>query len=751
MSGSALPNSGDSRGIKEVHAAGHTVPVATYKFGNFILDRQRACLFRDGEGIKLRPKSFELLAYLVENHGRLITKDELMKAGWPDSFVTDDSLVQCIKEMRRALEDDSQHLIKTLPRRGYIFEADVVKNGAGTENARISSEIINGEEPLPVEAADAPSVVTGSPKRSTVRRFAPWVGLTLLTVAAISVILALYPSANTSPPVWRAVPLTTDPGVEVNPALSPDNSRVAFTWNGEKQDNFDIYVQPIGPGRPQRLTTDPAQDTSPAWSPQGDKIAFLRRINGDGNHLVLIPAFGGPEQIVAETRSRVVFGTFGSDLRKNLAWTPDGHWIVAQHRETEESLDGLYLFSVSTGEKRLMIQSPMGYFDENPAFSPSGDAIAFARHVSKNASELHVVALSKDLTPSGSARRLTSEGGSASHPVWTKDGSRIIYRLGSELRVVDSRNSDASERIPLEAGNIIDLSLERDLVYSQALSDTNIYRAEIPSPNGPLAVPHLLISSTREDSQPRYSPIGKAIAFRSARSGAGEIWISNADGSNPVQVTSFGPPFFPNWSPDGKRLLFHARPDGHGDIFSVAASGGPPKRLTSDPSDEILASYSHDGHWIYFSSSRSGQLEVWKMPADGGDATRLTIGGGTMPVESPDGKTVFYARSKGTASTIWKIPVAGGEAVQVTGPLAKDPAFAVSINGIYYATPPESPTRQLIQFLDFATNQSRPVVVAEREIGMGMSLSPDGRFLIFAQRDQVGRDLMLIRDFGVRN
>ena len=66
--------------------------------------------------------------------------------------------------------------------------------------------------------------------------------------------------ANTSPPVWRAVPLTTYLGAEVIPALSPDNSRVAFTWNGEKQDYFDIYVQPIGPGRPQRLTTDPAQD-----------------------------------------------------------------------------------------------------------------------------------------------------------------------------------------------------------------------------------------------------------------------------------------------------------------------------------------------------------------------------------------------------------------------------------------------------------------------------------------------------------
>ena len=81
MSASALHNSGDSHGTKEVQAAGQTVPVATYTFGNFILDRQRACLFRDGQEIKLRPKSFELLAYLAENHGRLITKDELMKDG----------------------------------------------------------------------------------------------------------------------------------------------------------------------------------------------------------------------------------------------------------------------------------------------------------------------------------------------------------------------------------------------------------------------------------------------------------------------------------------------------------------------------------------------------------------------------------------------------------------------------------------------------------------------------------------------
>ena len=123
----------------------------TYWFEGFILDLERACLKRDRQEIKLRPKSFESLKYLIENRGRLVTKDQLMHAVWPDSFVTDDSLVQCVRDIRRSLGDNSQHFIKTVPRRGYIFEAEVIENGLGT-NATIhtkpagGSRLVAGEE-----------------------------------------------------------------------------------------------------------------------------------------------------------------------------------------------------------------------------------------------------------------------------------------------------------------------------------------------------------------------------------------------------------------------------------------------------------------------------------------------------------------------------------------------------------------------------------------------------------------------------
>ena len=96
-----------------------------YQFGEFTLDVVRGCVLKAGAEIKVRPKVYETLKYLVEHPGRLIGKQELMQAVWPDAFVTDDSLVQCTLELRRALDDRRQQLLKTVPRRGYLFTAEV--------------------------------------------------------------------------------------------------------------------------------------------------------------------------------------------------------------------------------------------------------------------------------------------------------------------------------------------------------------------------------------------------------------------------------------------------------------------------------------------------------------------------------------------------------------------------------------------------------------------------------------------------
>src|SRR6266700_7372492 len=98
----------------------------TRQFGLFTLDLERLCLRGPAGEADLRPKSFEVLRYLTEHAGRVVSKDEVVAAVWPNVMVTDDSLVRCISEVRRAIGDESQSVIKTVPRRGYLFDVSVL-------------------------------------------------------------------------------------------------------------------------------------------------------------------------------------------------------------------------------------------------------------------------------------------------------------------------------------------------------------------------------------------------------------------------------------------------------------------------------------------------------------------------------------------------------------------------------------------------------------------------------------------------
>ena len=559
------------------------------------------------------------------------------------------------------------------------------------------------------------------------------------------------------PPIGRPIPLTSDPGFEHNPALSPDSKQVAFTWNGEKQDNFDIYVQLVGSNSRLQLTRNPAEDISPAWSPNGDSIAFLRRQGGDRNELMLIPALGGPERKLTEV---IIVDFRPSSPLPSLAWSPDGRWIAVSHREAGDLGEALFLVSAQTGEKRRLTRLPTDYYagDFMPAFSPDGRTLLFARFSGINLVKAHLLSLSEDFEPVGEAQPLKTDERFVSSPVWTLDGRYVLYlaapNIGSreqtELRKIAVSGSGVSESVALLEGIINQVSLRRHLVYARFSTDADIWRAEIPPVGGKPREPRRWIPSTRLDNLPRYSPNGKKIAFSSARSGADEIWIADADGSNPVKMTTFGGPLvgLKDWSPDGQRLVFHARPEGQSDIFMIPATGGVPKRLTTDPSDDSGPSYSRDGRWIYFTSNRSGQFEIWKMPAEGGDAVKITSTGGRAPFESFDGKTLYFV-PPGQGKGIWKIPVQGGEATQVTEPINRI-AYAVGAEGIFYSPSPDSGQVGSVRFFNFSTGQSRTVVMTDRSIDGPMSLSPDQRFLLYAPYDRTGADLMLIENFVVR-
>src|ERR1022692_3702013 len=163
------------------------------------------------------------------------------------------------------------------------------------------------------------------------------------------------------------VPLTSYPGNESSPSFSPDGTQVAFAWDGERQDNWDIYVKQIGVEPPYRLTNDPAVDYSPAWSPDGRLIAFLRDLSLGKTAIMLIPQRGGSERILAEVRSpQGPYNAF-------LSWTPDSKWLVASTSAAGQHGGGLQLYSTETGEERPLTNPPMEEIgDTAPAVSPDG-------------------------------------------------------------------------------------------------------------------------------------------------------------------------------------------------------------------------------------------------------------------------------------------------------------------------------------------------------------------------------------------
>jgi serine/threonine protein kinase len=118
-----------------------------------------------------------------------------------------------------------------------------------------------------------------------------------IIIVALAGLLAWQMTGSSTPPPADAqlqpVPLTSFAGSERAGAFSPDGSQIAFYWNGESQDNADIYIKVIGPGTPLRLTKDPAADTEPRWSPNGQQIAFLRTSDSKTFAVMLIPPLGG--------------------------------------------------------------------------------------------------------------------------------------------------------------------------------------------------------------------------------------------------------------------------------------------------------------------------------------------------------------------------------------------------------------------------------------------------------------------------
>jgi len=430
-----------------------------------------------------------------------------------------------------------------------------------------------------------------------------------------------------------------------------------------------------------------------------------------------------------------------------LSWSADGKQLAFLHYSPSDDTLGLFVLSMDSMEATQVKSDCKTVI--LPAFSPRGDYLAWACADKLNSVPIYLKRLS-DGKVTQLLRGMQGVGGLA----WSGDGRRIVFTTGvgfvagGDLWEVALDTPDRPTKLPFghDAKDVAVSFTGHRLTYKQAHANTNIWRMNLSDPQ---VHAQKVVASSREQTAPNYSPDGAQIAFQSNRSGNTEIWVSDSDGSNAVQLSSFGinETGTPRWSPDGKLIAFDSRVGGESNIYLVEPHGGLPRKLDIDIRGNNMPSWSHDGNWIYFTNGDdTGNPRVWKVAARGGRAVQVAKHAGYMPLESPDGQYLYFSHD----GQLWQVQTDGSGERQVQDiPPVRDDGWSPFGSGIYFMIYVNNKTE--IDYFDLNTKAARTIFVMDKWapddwIG-GLPVSPDGKWMLFAQLDEVSSDLMMVENW----
>jgi Tol biopolymer transport system component len=589
--------------------------------------------------------------------------------------------------------------------------------------------------------ATTPLVVHQPERISVLPRVKPrqWLILSLAVVAAAVLTYGAigYALRQQKPGPVQVRILTSLPGNELSPSLSPDGDHVVFAWsNGGPA---DLYIKRIDGDSLRRLTETPHHESSPKWSPDGRSIAFTRGREG----MFTISVLDGAERKIADSGGW-------------LDWSADSKSVFVGDACLATNLPCIHRIDLDTLEKRQITKPDGSKLYYSFAASPDGQTLAVVR--GGGVSDVYLISIA-----GGEPRRLTTQARHMQGVAWAPDGKSLFYSVleGARFRLWRTSATGGTgngEPVTSPGENIRWPSIARGsggnplrIAYRTTIHDVSLRLVElgIGGPSG-VAVPFADATEGR-DCGGKFSPDVSQIVFTSVRTGAGLLWVAGRDGSGLRSLTPMSAQEIRagGWSPEGRRVVFAADPEGNSDIYVTDNTGAKPVRLTAEPSYDGTPAWSRDGRWIYFTSDRSGAHQIWRVPAGGGAAVQVTFQGGFEPTPSMNNEYIYYVTGVRfgvrNPAILKRVPAGGGEEVAVIQGVTPV-NWSVTTKGIYNLSLEKG--GQFLERYDPATGQRTrlgvlPFPVAIAQCGF-TTVSQDGRFLLANHLDRDESNLGLI-------
>jgi Tol biopolymer transport system component/DNA-binding winged helix-turn-helix (wHTH) protein len=694
-----------------------------FRIADWLVEPALKHLSRGEESVQVEPRIMHVLTCLARHPGKVISRSDLLEAVWGEVMVNEEALTHAVSQLRRVFDDDprSPRFIETIHKSGYRLIAPVTWERG--------DEVAAGAGP-----GEWPQRHVPRGKRVAI------VGILVIAFAAVS-ILVIRPRLRSSGPPRPIplveIPVTSYPGHEICPAISPDGTRIAFSWKQGANGNHDLYIRQKNTETALRLTETEGTEFYAVWSPEGSELAYAFRSEGRTG-IYTIPAIGGTPRRVVD----LPHGVFGID------WSPDGCFLVYGADMEADLPSRIFLFSLDTGESHPLTRPPpLSLGDFRPVFSPDGRSIAFVRGDRTFLHDIYIIPVG-----GGEPERITHSQHFVAGLDWMPDGEALVLSSGP-TRIADLR----LWRLSLKDGSLTWLPttshrpirpsvalMGRGLVYEDQAVSSDILRIRVGEGDEG-AVP--FITSTRHDYGPQYSPGGRFISFISTRSGSPQIWVCDADGANPKQLTRFERAYIENpcWSYDERRVAFSAAPGNRTAIFVADVTTGEVTRLSTSSGHEKCLGWSRDGQWLYCKSERDESWWVWRIREDGSAVVDIMEKDVFRLAESCDGKRLIYSRAD--TSGVWSASLDGtDEECIVNGPGTVVPCgWRETATGIYAFSMDEG--RLSLWHRDADAGDAAMVASGSDFMAINLDVSPGGEAVIVDHLDILGSDLALVEDF----